>query len=131
MRTLLAIEALLLANRPDLETVRAKVAELQEGTQDHEMPLVARRLVELGARIEGLAVEQRAPAYPDGLTAREMEVLRLVAQGMTDREVGYDLGISEKTAANHVGSIRKKTGSSSRSQAVAYAAAKGLLSNEA
>ena len=67
------------------------------------------------------------PRYPDGLTEREVEVLRLVARGMTDREIAYELGLAEKTVANHVGGVRKKTASSSRSQAVARTGAHSLL----
>ena len=54
---------------------------------------------------------------PDGLTSRETEVLRLVGEGLLNREIGERLVISENTAANHVRSILAKTGSANRTQA--------------
>ena len=46
---------------------------------------------------------------PDGLSAREAQVLRLVARGLSNREIGTELQISEHTAANHIRSILRKT----------------------
>ena len=63
----------------------------------------------------------------DGLTEREVEVLRLVAQGLSNREVAQALVISENTAANHVRSILLKTGCENRTRAARYATAEGLL----
>ena len=56
-----------------------------------------------------------------GLTAREVQVLKLVATGMTNRAIASELVISEKTVATHVNSILTKLGVSSRSAATAYA----------
>ncbi len=67
-------------------------------------------------------------ADPDTvLTPRETEVLALLAQGRTNRQVGATLYISEKTASVHVSNILAKFGAASRAEAVAIAAAKGLL----
>jgi DNA-binding CsgD family transcriptional regulator len=63
----------------------------------------------------------------DGLTARETEVLRLLGEGLSNRDIASRLVISENTAANHVRSILAKTGSDNRTQAAIYAAAQGLL----
>jgi DNA-binding CsgD family transcriptional regulator len=63
----------------------------------------------------------------DGLSAREVEVLRLVAAGLSNRVIGQRLFISPNTAANHVRSILQKTGSANRAEATAYAARHGLL----
>lgn len=62
-----------------------------------------------------------AATGPDGLTEREVEVLRLLASGMSNREIGTRLFISANTAANHVRSILMKTGTSNRTQAARYA----------
>jgi DNA-binding CsgD family transcriptional regulator len=63
-----------------------------------------------------------APAQGlDGLTAREVEVLRLVASGKTNRAIAAELVISEKTVARHVSNIFAKLDLSSRAAATAYA----------
>src|SRR5207247_2206152 len=58
--------------------------------------------------------------YPDGLTAREVEVLRLVAQGLTNEQVAGQLVISPRTVNTHLTSIFHKIGVSSRSAATRY-----------
>lgn len=64
---------------------------------------------------------------PAGLTPREVAVLRLVAEGKSNREIAEQLFISENTAANHVRRILTKTGSPNRTRAAVYAAQRGLL----
>jgi DNA-binding NarL/FixJ family response regulator len=59
--------------------------------------------------------------YPGGLTAREVEVLRLVAQGLTDAQVAEKLVISPHTVNSHLKAIYGKIGVSSRSAATRYA----------
>ncbi len=59
---------------------------------------------------------------PDGLTDREVEVLGLLAEGLSNRAIGERLYISTNTAANHVRSILIKTGAANRTQAAMYAA---------
>lgn len=59
--------------------------------------------------------------YLDGLTAREVEVLRLVAQGLTNDKVAERLFISPRTVSTHLSSIYGKIGVSSRSAATRYA----------
>jgi DNA-binding CsgD family transcriptional regulator len=61
------------------------------------------------------------------LTPRETEVLRLLAAGRTNRQVGAELYISEKTASVHVSNILAKLGANGRTEAVAIAASRGLL----
>jgi DNA-binding CsgD family transcriptional regulator len=68
------------------------------------------------------------PAAVDAvLTAREAEVLALLAQGRTNRQIGASLYISEKTASVHVSNILAKLAASGRTEAVAIAASRGLL----
>ena len=73
------------------------------------------------------ADEARAALLPDRLSSREVEVLRLVAQGHSNREIGERLFISSNTVANHVRSVLQKTGTANRAEATAYAARHGLL----
>ena len=58
--------------------------------------------------------------------AGELDVLRLVARGLSNREIGAALFISEHTAANHVRGILRKTDSANRTEATAYAYRRGL-----
>ena len=64
---------------------------------------------------------------PDGLSEREIDVLRLLATGLSNQEIGAHLHISANTAANHVRSILMKTGAANRTQAAIYAAHHGLM----
>ncbi len=61
------------------------------------------------------------PSYPAGLTAREVEILRLVVQGLTDAQVAEQLVISPRTVNWHLTSIYSKLGVSSRAAATRYA----------
>jgi predicted ATPase/class 3 adenylate cyclase/DNA-binding CsgD family transcriptional regulator len=69
----------------------------------------------------------KGATYPDGLTTREVEVLRLVAQGLTDAQVAEQLVISPRTVNWHLTSIYSKLGVSSRSAATRYAIEHTLL----
>ncbi|HET9999583.1 MAG TPA: response regulator transcription factor [Ktedonobacteraceae bacterium] len=70
----------------------------------------------------------RSPlTYPDGLTAREVEVLRLLAQGLTNAHIAERLVISPRTVNTHLTSIYNKIGISSRSSATRYTLEHHLL----
>jgi DNA-binding NarL/FixJ family response regulator len=82
----------------------------------------------LGARIDRLGSSLMLPrSLPDDLSPREVEILRLVARGLSNREIGRELTISEHTAANHVRSILRKTGCANRTEATTYAHRRGLV----
>jgi HD-GYP domain-containing protein (c-di-GMP phosphodiesterase class II) len=88
-------------------------------------------------RLDGAAVDavlaaagHRAPAlraWPAGLTAREVEVLGLLARGRSNRQIAAELVVSPKTVANHVEHIYSKLGVSSRASATLYATQHGLV----
>jgi DNA-binding NarL/FixJ family response regulator len=63
----------------------------------------------------------------DGLTTREVEILRLVAIGLANKQIAYRLKISEKTVRNHISNVYEKLDIEGRSAAVLYAARKGLV----
>ncbi|MFC9918485.1 LuxR C-terminal-related transcriptional regulator [Agromyces binzhouensis] len=97
------------------------------------MELDAARVVfeELGARPALSAMEvgwssAGTPSNPDGLTGREVEVLRLVAAGRTNRRIAEELYLSEKTVERHLSNIFGKLDLPSRSAATAYAFRHGL-----
>jgi DNA-binding NarL/FixJ family response regulator len=65
--------------------------------------------------------------FLDPLSPREMEILELVIQGMSNREIAYNLGISHQTVKNHMTSILSKLGVSDRTQAAVYALRHGWV----
>ena len=73
----------------------------------------------------------RRAARPGGLTGREVEVLRLLARGLSNREIAERLVISRKTASHHIEHIYAKTGTSNRALASLFAASHGLIGNPA
>lgn len=77
------------------------------------------------------SVSQEQVRHDGGLTAREQDVLALIAEGITNRQIAARLVISEHTARNHVGSILGKLGFTSRTEAAVYAARLGLKRPEA
>ena len=76
--------------------------------------------------LKNMASEPVTNPCPDGLTGREVEVIRLVTQGKSDKEIGDELFISPKTVSNHVRNIRTKTGTANRTEAAAYGIRHGL-----
>ncbi len=117
-------------------TLAAEVAHLhrvgdRSGRADQQHAIAQRLCDQHGlVRVQRLLDEARpevqSPAA-GGLTARETEVLRLLADGSSNRRIAQRLAISENTAANHVRSILMKTGAGNRTQAAMFAAAHGLL----
>jgi len=74
---------------------------------------------------------RRRPEQLAGLTAREVEVLRLVARGMSTKEVAAELAITPKTAGNHIEHIYAKIGATNRAEASLFAVHNGLFAIEA
>ena len=73
------------------------------------------------------APDTRVAAYPDGLSQREVEVLRLLAAGRSNQQVADELVISLNTVTHHVTNIFNKSGAANRTEAAAYAHRAGLL----
>jgi len=89
---------------------------------DIELEAARRAFEQLGARSDLARVQpSRDARSASGLTARELEVLRLVATGRTNRAISDELGLSEKTVARHISNIFIKLDVSSRAGATAYA----------
>lgn len=85
--------------------------------------------VQLSAQAAARLVrEVRAPEAPESLSERETEVLRLIAQGYSNKEVAQALGLSDKTVKTHVHRVLAKLGLPSRTQAALYAIRVGLVS---
>ena len=71
------------------------------------------------------------PSAPHPFSPRELQVLGLAASGLTNKEIAYRLGISERTIQFHMNSIFNKTGAQSRTEAVALALRNGWIAPEA
>jgi DNA-binding NarL/FixJ family response regulator len=76
---------------------------------------------------DGVVTTKRSVTNPAKLTDREVEVLRLVAQGSTAREIAETLVISRKTAEHHLENIYNKLGVTSKTAAAVYAVTNGLV----
>jgi DNA-binding NarL/FixJ family response regulator len=88
-------------------------------------PGVQRRLLE---HLSAPEPEPKAPVGPpDGLTARETEVLVLIAGGLSNQEIARQLQVSTATVKTHINNMFTKTGLNDRAQAVLYAFRKGLV----
>ena len=84
--------------------------------------LTLRKVTELRSRAHLLAEVPHSTQAPAHLTDRERQVLHLVAEGLTNREIGKHLFISDKTASVHVSAILRKLGVGSRTEAAVIAA---------
>jgi DNA-binding CsgD family transcriptional regulator len=82
-------------------------------------------------RIRAIGAAPPRPTPPDQLSAREVQILQLVARGLSNRQIGLELFISEHTAANHIRSILRKTGCANRTEAASYAHRHALVSAQA
>jgi DNA-binding NarL/FixJ family response regulator len=83
--------------------------------------LVRRRLRALGVRSVPRGPQRTTRAHPAGLTARQADVLALVASGLTNAEIAEKLVLSVRTVDHHVSAILAKLGVASRREAAAYA----------
>jgi DNA-binding NarL/FixJ family response regulator len=94
-----------------------------------EIAMARASFEELGARpdLALLILPDAGPSRPHALTARELEVLRLLAGGHTNKAIAATLGLSEKTIERHVSNIFTKLDVPSRAAATAYAYEHRLL----
>jgi DNA-binding NarL/FixJ family response regulator len=105
---------------------------LKDGHAD-ELPSLVREAaagrIQLGPKVTASLVQEvRAPQRPDALSTREIDVLRLLGDGLANKQIGFQLSISEKTVKAHVSAILAKLGLDSRTQAALEARKRGLVS---
>jgi DNA-binding CsgD family transcriptional regulator/tetratricopeptide (TPR) repeat protein len=122
--------ALALAETEDEASLRRALDELQALGAKPAVAIVMRRLRERGARGLRRGPRPATQGNPAGLTAREVEVLCLVAAGLRNGEIAARLVVSERTVGHHVGAILRKLGVSTRAQAGAEAVRLGIVSQD-
>ena len=115
------------ASGDDPEALRTALAELEHLGARPAAARVARRLRELGIRDIPRGPRPATRANPAHLTARETEVVRLVAEGLRNGEIAERLSVAAKTVDHHVSAALSKLGARSRLEAVREAARLGLL----
>ena len=120
---------------PDRSRARQLVMDASAAANELGMDALAERLADGRARLETVPGGGRRPPAlgptPTTLTAREIEVLRLIANGFANKEIARELDVSETTAKTHVSNILAKIGVTDRTQAAIYAVRSGLVSVEA
>ena len=131
--------------RPEIALIRFQLAELlldhyrddrAEAVEHLDFAIGEFRDMKMQPSLEkALEVQERLassegvkPSYPGGLTEKEVEVLRLIADGKTNQEIAGQLVISANTVARHVSNIFTKAGVANRAEAATYAGRQGLVS---
>lgn len=105
--------------------------ELIEGAAQGEAPISRRLAGKILNEFARQSSEDKEPAErADELSTREKEVLRFVAEGMTNRDIGVQLNLSENTVKYHLKNILQKLHLRNRAQAVAYALKSGYLTSK-
>jgi DNA-binding CsgD family transcriptional regulator len=121
-RSLLHYGAFLLAQDEDADR-RLGLQQLREAEQLARRINMSRLVTDIGRLLHA---SDDGDAFPDDLTAREVEVLRLLAIGRTNKDVSMVLSISLNTVATHVRNILNKTQCANRTEAATYAIRHGL-----
>jgi DNA-binding CsgD family transcriptional regulator len=120
--------ALALADAGEEAPLRRALEELQRLGARPAADIVVRRLRELGVRRLPRRPRRATAANPAGLTARELEVLRLLGDGLRNADIAARLHIAEKTVDHHVSAILAKLGVRSRREAARAAAGQAIRS---
>lgn len=107
------------------EQIQTALRQLADGHAAID-PSVQHHVVDALASTRSSSAARGSPELPDGLTTREAEVLSLIAQGMSNREIAERLVVNETTVKSHINHLFAKTGVRDRAQAVTYAYTHGL-----
>jgi DNA-binding NarL/FixJ family response regulator len=102
--------------------------EMLDGLQRGEAAMTRQMTARLMEGFAGLSQQRREPAK--GLTQREIELLRLMAEGLSNKGIAQQLSISENTVKYHVRNILQKLDVHNRTEAIAYAMRAGLLGSD-
>ena len=124
--------------RPELAWTCYEYADLRQALGEHKMALalldealaistdlgmrpLTEKVIALKVEAEAKGAKSNAPAYPAGLTEREVEVLLLIAQGKTTREIASELVLSPRTVQRHTANLYAKINVRNRAEATAFA----------
>jgi DNA-binding NarL/FixJ family response regulator len=108
------------------DEIKEAIAAVERGEAAID-PAVQHHVVNALARLSTIDEQEAELDLPDGLTAREAEVLELIAAGLSNAEVAARLVVSEATVKSHINHLFTKTGVRDRAQAVTYAYRHGLV----
>lgn len=111
----------------DTEEFFNQLTELERGEVPLSPGLAARILRQFGRQMSDDISQEQWPSETESLTRRELEVLTLVAQGLTYKEIGLRLSLSERTIKYHMGEIIARLHLENRHQAIEYAKSSGLV----
>jgi len=103
------------------EEIRRAIEAVMEGRAAIDPAVQHHVVAAMASSSAGAPEPEPAPALPDGLTAREAEVLALIAEGLSNTEIAARLVVSEATVKTHINHLFMKAGVRDRAQAVAYA----------
>ena len=117
----------------ELDALRRRLAadqhlEIVDRAELAEAVITLPSRLSLPRRSSDASDKRRPERLIEALTMREHDVLALVADGLSNREVAHELAISEHTVKFHLGSSMNKLGAASRAEAVALAIRRGLIS---
>ncbi len=111
----------------DWATVAAAQGDVDRAAELERRGSALAARIGLARRVRPGAARGDAVVPPDGLSSREAEVLRCVSEGLSNREIGSRLFISQNTVANHIRAILRKTGCANRTEATTYAHRSGIV----
>ncbi len=111
--------------RTDSEKATSLLDEALDIAQELGMSPLMERVITL--QEQARSRPRRTPEYPGGLSQREVDVLRLISTGKTDREIAEELFISPLTVGNHVKNILNNSNTTNRTEAAAYAVREGMV----
>jgi len=120
------MRVVLIGSAEDCDRLRSALASTNIDVVDEAVTLTLARSSGIEADAYLIASEGQQPV-DEPLTAREMEVLELLAQGMANKAIAQRLAISDQTVKFHVASICGKLGASNRTDAVRRAARRGII----
>jgi DNA-binding NarL/FixJ family response regulator len=115
----------------DRDRVRPLLDQADAAARSLGMPPLLARIEATRRGLDEVAPARPVPSHPDGLTPREVAVLRFVAAGLTNRQIADELVLSARTVERHIAHIYEKCNLAGRAEATLYAVRHGLIDTAA